>query len=237
MSELTVAKHAATVILLRRANNRGFEVFLTRRPNDMAFLGGMYVFPGGNVRKEDCAASVIQRCHGLSAMEARRILDAQLTPSLAIGHWIAAVRELYEEAGVLLARRDDGKPLRIEPLKPQRQALLTNSLRFDVLLQTNGLVCDLSRLLYFSRWETPRRFSVRFDTRFYVAALPDGQTPDPNPREVENTTWLSPDQGLTLFNRKELPMIFPTYACLRTLADFETIEDVFKEYGKSGVLE
>jgi 8-oxo-dGTP pyrophosphatase MutT (NUDIX family) len=237
MSNRTASNYAATVILLRRAEGRGFEVFLTRRPEEMAFLGGIYVFPGGNVRKEDCAPSVIQRCHGLTAIQARRILGAQLTPSLAIGHWIAGVRELYEETGVLLARCEDRRPVRTEPLKAEREALCNDSLSFDIFLKRNSLFCDLTQLLYFSRWETPRRFSVRFDSRFYLAPLPEGQAPDPNPREVNETIWLSPDRALALFDRKELPLIFPTYACLRTLADFETIEDVFKEYGKTGVME
>ncbi|MGH7826834.1 MAG: NUDIX hydrolase [Candidatus Binatia bacterium] len=230
---MIASKHAATVILLRSEETGGFEVFLTRRPEGMAFLGGMYVFPGGNVRKEDCAAGVIQRCQGLSPTDARRILGAQLTPSLAIGHWIAGIRELYEEAGVLLARRGDGKPAANAPSQMEREALLAKSSSFEALLRASGLFCDLSRVVYFSRWETPPQFSIRFDTRFYLASLPDGEIPVINPREVEDALWLSPDLALDLFNRGELPMIFPTFASLRTLADFERMESVFREYQPS----
>lgn len=233
-------KHATTIILLRPAATRGFEVFLIRRPKGMAFLAGMYVFPGGNVRQEDCAAKMMARCQGLSATQARKILGAHLTPSLSLGHWLAGVRELYEEAGILLARREDGTPVAVEPLQKQREALLTESLSFASLLKSENLFCDLRRVIYFSRWQTPRQVPVRFDTRFYLAALPDGQIPVPHSREVEDSLWATPDQALALYKRKELPMIFPTFASLRTLADFETMESVFKEYRKDwsiGVME
>jgi 8-oxo-dGTP pyrophosphatase MutT (NUDIX family) len=196
----------------------------------MAFLGGMYVFPGGNVRKEDCAAKIIARCQGLSANQARKILGAHLTPSLALAHWIAGVRELYEEAGILLARHEDGRPVAIEPLHGQREALLAGNSSFLTLLESGNFFCDLRRMIYFSRWETPRQVPIRFDTRFYLAPLPEGQTPVPHSQEVEGSLWLTPDRALALFKREELPMIFPTFASLRTLADFETMESVLKEY-------
>jgi 8-oxo-dGTP pyrophosphatase MutT (NUDIX family) len=174
---------------------------------------------------------VIQRCYGLSAPEARKILGAELSPSRAIGHWIAAIRELYEEAGILLARRADGNGALTQPLQAEREALLAKSLTFENLLKRRGLVCDLSQMAYFSRWETPRQLPIRFDTRFYLAPLPEGQTPLPDPSEVEDFVWLSPDRALTLANRKELPMIFPTFASLRTLADFDSLKSLFAEYG------
>lgn len=227
------SRHAATIILLRPAAPRGFEVFLIRRPRGMAFLGGMYVFPGGNVRKEDSAAKMMARCRGLAATHARNILGAHLTPSLALGHWIAGVRELYEEAGILLARHEDDRQVSIESFHRQRAALLAESLSFASLLESANLFCDLSGMIYFSRWETPRQVPIRFDTRFYLAPLPEGQTPVPHAREVEDSLWLTPDRALALFNRAALPMIFPTFASLRTLADFETMESVFKEYQPS----
>jgi 8-oxo-dGTP pyrophosphatase MutT (NUDIX family) len=231
MTAETTPNHAATIILLRPAKTKSFEVFLTRRPKGMAFLGGMYVFPGGNVRREDCAPGIIRRCYGLSASDARKILGAELRPSLALGHWIAGIRELYEEAGILLARREDGKEVLIESLQAEREALLGKSLPFETLLKQKGLLCDLRRMAYFSRWQTPTQQPMRFDTRFYLVPLPEGQTPLPNPHEVEDAVWLSPDRALSLLNREELPMIFPTFASLRTLADFETLESVFREYG------
>jgi 8-oxo-dGTP pyrophosphatase MutT (NUDIX family) len=233
MTAEVAPKHAATILLLRPAKASGFEVFLMRRSKEMPFLGGMYAFPGGNVRKEDCAPGVIQRCYGLSAIEARRILGAELAPALAIGHWVAGIRELYEETGILLARRADGNHAPPEAFPAEREALLAKSLSFEKLLQMRDLQCDLTRMAYFSRWQTPRQLPIRFDTRFFLAPLPEGQTLLPNPAEVEDAVWLSPDQALASLNRQELPMIFPTFAALRTLADFDSLESLFAEYGFS----
>ena len=90
MSEPGKPKHAATVILLRPAGPRGFEVFLTRRPDAMPFLGGMYCYPGGTVSKEDCRAATIARTLGRTPKQARQIIGAAFTPEQAIGLWIAA---------------------------------------------------------------------------------------------------------------------------------------------------
>src|SRR5262249_33807003 len=102
MSAAAEPRSASTVILLRSGDNGGVEVFLTRRPEAMDFLGGAYVVPGGTVRKDDCAEKIQQRCRGLSATEARDILGAHLKPEVALGHWVAGIREVFEEVGVLL---------------------------------------------------------------------------------------------------------------------------------------
>ncbi|HXG50909.1 MAG TPA: hypothetical protein VNN77_05800 [candidate division Zixibacteria bacterium] len=232
----TTARPASTIILLRPAGRQAFEVLLTRRPEEMGFLGGMYVFPGGNVRAEDCSTAMIDRCRGLDAAGARQILGAHLKPRSALGHWIAAARELYEEAGVLLAAAADGGPPAVETLgrlAARRPALLAGKVQFHQLLREEELFCDLGRMVYFSHWETPRRFPLRFDTRFYVAPLPEGQAVEPDPAEVTESLWVAPDRALELFNRGRLPMIFPTFASLRTLADFESVESVLQEFGRS----
>jgi 8-oxo-dGTP pyrophosphatase MutT (NUDIX family) len=197
----------------------------------MAFLGGVYVFPGGNVAKEDYTPGIIRRCHGLSATAARSILGAHLTPELALGHWVAAVRELYEETGILLAVTKVGERVDPQRFEIERQALVGKSLSFESFLKAHDLFCALDQLVYFSHWKTPRRFSMRFDTHFYLARLPEGQTPVPNPHEIEDALWVTPDRALTLFEREELPIIFPTFASLRALADFDSMESVFSEYG------
>ena len=110
VSEKAKPRQAATVVLAARcAEPKGFEVFLTRRPDGMPFLGGMYCFPGGAVTKEDSAPRMIERCRGRTADQARKIAGAQFSPRQALGFWIAAVRELFEEVGVLLAVDASGK--------------------------------------------------------------------------------------------------------------------------------
>jgi 8-oxo-dGTP pyrophosphatase MutT (NUDIX family) len=238
MSEARKPRQAATVILLRPAPPEGFEVFLTRRPDAMPFLGGMYCYPGGTISREDYAPAILQRCHGLTPQQAQKIIGAQFSPKEALGLWVAAVRAVFEEVGVLFAVESSGERLAPAPKRAHRIAekhglMLGKSLSFVALLESEGLRCDLSGLAYFSYWQTPAQFSMRFDTRFFVAALPEGQTPLSTSYEVAQSVWLTPDRAMQLFNRGELPMIFPTFASLRTLADFETIESVFKEFRSS----
>jgi 8-oxo-dGTP pyrophosphatase MutT (NUDIX family) len=228
-------KHAATVILLRRAEPKGFEVFFTRRPENMPFLGGMYCYPGGSIEKEDCTARMIDRCYGVTPKQARKIIGAELSPAQAIGLWVAAVRELFEEVGVLMAVEESGSPFITDAARAgvvalKRAALLNKSLNFFSLLESEKLCCDLGSLAYFSHWQTPVEISIRFDTRFFLAILPGGQTPLSASEEVAHTAWLTPDRGLKLFDRGELPLIFPTFASLRTLADYETLDGVVKDF-------
>ncbi|MCH7762087.1 NUDIX hydrolase, partial [candidate division TA06 bacterium] len=111
MTETTRPKNAATVILVRPEVDGGFEVFITRRPPGMDFLGGMYVFPGGSVRKDDFSEAILKRCHGLSRKEAQETLGAHLSPELALGHWVAGIRELFEEVGIFLCVDKNGRLL------------------------------------------------------------------------------------------------------------------------------
>src|ERR1043166_2896646 len=116
MAQQQKPKPAATVILLRSGGRDPFEIFLTRRADDMAFLGGMYCFPGGTVRKEDCSASMLRRCHGLTPNDARKIVGAHFAPNEALGFWIAAIRELFEEVGILLAVKEKGERWEAKPI-------------------------------------------------------------------------------------------------------------------------
>jgi 8-oxo-dGTP pyrophosphatase MutT (NUDIX family) len=232
------SRQAAAVILLRPAGSGAFEVFLTRRPDEMAFLGGMYCFPGGAVRKDDCAPAMLRLCHGLSPADARRITGADLSPPEALGLWIAGVRELFEEAGVLLAVDHSGQAWtaardRGHNLFDKHAAWLQETLSFRSLLETEKLLCDASRLVYFSQWQTPEQSSTCFDTRYFLAILPEDQTPLFSSPEVAYSLWLTPDRALELFANNELPILFPTFASLRTLADFGSLETVMREYGSS----
>lgn len=228
--------NAATVILLRPCDSEGFEVLLTRRPAGMEFLGGMYVFPGGAVKKEDCAERILRRRHGISPARARKLLGAHMSPKMALGHWVAAVRELFEKTGILLAVHETGKALDLTNnnakarLAQKHQALLKSETDFQTLLESDQILYDASRLAYFSHWQTPEQFSTPFDTRFFLARVPETQTPLPTSTEVAHSIWLNPDHAVRLFDRGELPIIFPTFAALRTLADFDSLEKLFREY-------
>lgn len=224
----TPPKNAATVILLRSGKSGALEVFLTRRPEKMDFLGGAYVFPGGTIRKEDRAEAMLKRCAAITPEGARDTLGAHLKPEIALGHWIAAIRELFEEVGVLLAVTPAGCAAGMSDEK--RRRLVRREISFRELLESENLLCDGGALRYFSHWLTPAEFAVRFDTRFFIAVLPPDQVPLERSEEVAHALWIPPERGMQLYDKGNLPMIFPTYASLRTLADFESVESLVKEY-------
>jgi 8-oxo-dGTP pyrophosphatase MutT (NUDIX family) len=234
VTEKVRPRRAATVILLRHVEP-GFEVFLTRRPDTMPFLGGMYCFPGGAVVKADSSAAMLAQCTGLLPESARKTIGAQFSPREALGFWVAAIRELFEEVGILLAVTTSAAPLTINQGTVERLAnlygrLQNNPASFATLLKSESLHCDLASLVYFAHWQTPAHVSTRFDTRFFVAAMPIGQVPLESSHEVTQNLWLTPERAIALHERGELPMIFPTFASLRILADFDSVDSVLKEY-------
>lgn len=230
-------KKASTVILVRPHSQGKFEIFMTRRPMEMKFLGGFYVFPGGSIHEEDYTPAMLRRCRGLSPEEASRILGSQLSPEMSMAHWVAAIRELYEEAGVLLCVTESGEPLDLEPpsvrtrLAEKRKALVDGSLDFLTLLTAEGLYCNAGNVVFFYHRITPEIYSMRFDTRFYLARLPDGQTPLARSEEVIDGRWVTPQRALESCHSGDFPIIPPTTTSLQTLAGFDSWESLRNEYG------
>jgi hypothetical protein len=236
MSVTSKAELTARVILLRRVAPAGFEVLLTPSPGQTPLPGGsIHCFPGGPVRKEDCRDDMLGRCRGLTAKTARAILGAHHSPRQALGLWIAAVRELFEKIGLLLATDENGRRIAIDReratgLAAKRSALADGTLSFASILQNENLFCDAGRLAYFSQWQTLAEDSEPSDTRFFLAEAPSGYTPVALPEEAAASRWLTPDAALELFRQGEASMIVSTFASLRTLADFGSIENVLAEY-------
>jgi 8-oxo-dGTP pyrophosphatase MutT (NUDIX family) len=225
-------KHASTVLLIRPDPNGKFEILLTRRPDAMRFLGGFYVFPGGSICPEDRSERILRRCRGLSAREAQQILGNGLPPELSLAHWVAVIRELFEEVGVLLCVTENGAAPDLNHaarFEENRQALVTGSLDFGSFLESENLFCDLSRAVYFSHRVTPDFYPYRFDTRFYLAALPAGQTALPESEEVADSLWIAPDEALRQANRN-LPLLPPTTTMLQNLCGFDSWKTLREKY-------
>lgn len=236
MPEPAQPKKASTIILARSEADGKFEVFLTLRPPDMDFLAGFYVFPGGSVEEEDYSEEILSRCCGLSASEAQALLGDHLSGELSLGHWVAAVRELFEEVGILLSLTDSGQPpdMRDEKLQRRlahkRRALVDGSIDFPFLLESEGLYCDLSRPVYFSHRTTPEKYTVRYDTRFYLAKLPASQSPLFSSEEVMDSLWIRPDQALRRHEKNDIPLMPPTVIALRALAEFDSWQKLSERY-------
>jgi 8-oxo-dGTP pyrophosphatase MutT (NUDIX family) len=230
------SRFASTVVLVRPDDNGGFELLLTRRPPEMRFLGGFYVFPGGTVHQEDYSARVLGRCRGLSGNDARGILGNQHDREVALGHWVAAIRELFEEVGVLLCESESRAPidLRDEGTKDnfeiKRRAIVKEELAFGEFLESEGLVCDLSRMVYFFHRVTPALYPMRFDTRFYLAAVPLHQTPLSWSEEVTHSLWIKPAEALSQVDRYDFPILPPTTTVLEDLAAIRSWDKLWARY-------
>jgi 8-oxo-dGTP pyrophosphatase MutT (NUDIX family) len=229
-------RFASTVVLLRPDDAGSFEILLTRRPPGMRFLGGYYVFPGGSVHPEDYSMKVQERCRGLTKNEAQRILGNRHEPELALGHWIAGIRELFEEVGILLCESPSGDPIDLreettkERLAVQRQAMVREALNFGEFLESENLWCNLARMVYFFHRVTPDIYSMRFDTRFYLALLPAHQTALARSEEVTHTVWIKPAEALSQVYDNDFPILPPTTTVLETLAQVRSWGDLSAKY-------
>lgn len=228
-------KNASTVLLLRPDSEGKFEILLTRRPDEMQFLGGFYVFPGGSIEAQDRSEKVLRRCRGLSGAEAQRLLGDHVGPELSLAHWVAGIRELFEEVGILLCVTGSGVAPDMKNgetarrFEEQRRTLVAGKLDFGSFLESEDLFCELTRAVYFSHRVTPELFPMRFDTRFYLAALPDGQTALSRSEEVAASMWATPDQALREANRN-LPLLPPTTTMLHNLTAFDSWQSLCDKY-------
>jgi 8-oxo-dGTP pyrophosphatase MutT (NUDIX family) len=209
---------AATVMLVR--DRPGLEVLLLRRTPTAVFGPGATVFPGGAVDPGD--ADVGSRVRGLDDGE------ASAEQGLAMGGLafrVAAVRECFEEAGVLLARDRDGHSSAGEA--SWRDALNAGHATFAHMLEQADVHIDARDLMLFAHWLTPLGAPRRYDTWFFIARAPEDQEPLHDDVELVESGWLTPLQALSAYRRGEIELIFPTLRSLLALARFETTRELF----------
>jgi 8-oxo-dGTP pyrophosphatase MutT (NUDIX family) len=213
-------RDAATVVILRTAEDggAGVETLMLRRPAAMKFAPGAYVFPGGSVDPADYGAAV--GWYGPSPAEFGARLGA--SPEVARALVCAAVRETFEEAGVLLASAPDGASPVAVPAGPSwdadRAALASGALTLAELLAGRGLVLRADLLVPWARWITPEGEPRRFDAWFFAAALPGGQQAVGHEAEAEHVAWLSPADAIGAARAGEISLLPPTAATLNDLA-------------------
>jgi 8-oxo-dGTP pyrophosphatase MutT (NUDIX family) len=196
---------AATVMLVRDASGEsdaaGIEVFMLRRTLSAVFGSGMYVFPGGRVETSDGAD--VDRAH-------RR----------------AAIRECFEEAGVLLARDRDGRTVADDhAAMGSRLAIYDGTADLVDVCAQHDLTLDLDELVWVSHWITPVGEARRFDTRFYLVPAPHGQSSTHDDTETIASLWIDPRDALRRQTSGELRMMPPTIRSLQFLSEFDTVSE------------
>lgn len=215
---------ASTVMLLRDAPESP-EVLLLERHARSEFLPDIYVFPGGRVDEPDRALA--RHVGGLSESAARQALP-QVDPDLALAFFVAAIRETFEEAGILLARRRGETELigahETRALCRHRLDVQEGKTRFLELVEAEKLELAAEQLCVHAHWITPEFMPRRFDTLFFAAAAPLGQLAHHDGIESSAHTWIRPEDALKQASLGERQMIFPTRCNLETLAGFESVE-------------
>lgn len=221
-------RHAATVMLVRDGSE-GLEVFMLRRNLDSDFVGGAYVFPGGAVDDHDRHENLEAVCAGRTDASASAQLGVERG---GLAFWVAAVRESFEEAGVLLAYGPGGGIVRFDDpgiaarFSVHRDDVDRGRRRLVDICAEEGLQLAVDGIFYFSHWITPEGAPRRYDTRFFVARAPEGQAPLHDDREVIASVWIRPSEALALHRAGEFDLIFPTMRSLETLERFTTADEL-----------
>jgi 8-oxo-dGTP pyrophosphatase MutT (NUDIX family) len=214
-SQPVVPRPAATVLLLREGRD-SIEVLLIRRHEKLAFMGGMWVFPGGSVCAADASPAALARIPSASQTGCARLdtlhgepVDAKECLALTV----AACRETYEETGVLLASDAAGRHCDNDlaaRLQERRRAIASQPELFAELLQAEDLFLRVERLVYWAHWITPSIVPRRFDTRFYLAPVPSDQRAVIDSTETIDHAWMSPAAIVAAALTGDMPVSHPT---------------------------
>ena len=224
-------RDAATLILLRDSAqpSGGIEVLLLQRHARSAFLPGAHVFPGGAVEEADFAPEMAALCRGLSFEQAHRIVGDVSPPEKSLGFFVAAIREAFEESGILLAHGnashgpvDERWMTRLGGYRADAHA---DPSIFISRLRDEGLKLATNTLFYFAHWITPEVLPIRFDARFFVAAALPGQKASPDGKETVEARWISPQDALAEHEAGKLKLAPPTFHSLTELAKYRTADE------------
>lgn len=220
-------KDASTVIILRPAIDREhgpFEVLMVQRHPDSLFVPDCYVFPGGCIDEDDCSRESASFCRGLDRQKAFQILVDMPTEAMALGSWVAATRETFEETGIFLS----SDPRDLHTLACCRRQLLDGETTFTDILKREKWTLSLDRLNYFAHWITPEFLPYRYDVRFFVTIAPEDQEATHDGIELTGHIWIIPRRALAEYEQNRFNMVLPTIMTLRELGRFDSIEAVIQ---------
>jgi 8-oxo-dGTP pyrophosphatase MutT (NUDIX family) len=213
-------KDASTVIVLRESGS-GLETFMLCRHQQSGFMGGAHVFPGGKVDASDSDARWLKRVDRSPEEITAGLGEADSDRGL--GLLVAGVRETFEEAGVLLASTAEGADL------AHARRRLHDGAPFIDLADAIDMRIDAMALAPYARWITPKMESRRFDTRFYIAVIPEGQTASHDGSETTSAVWLRPSIAIDDMIAGKIKLAPPTVRTLQWLAEFGDAQSVIEE--------
>lgn len=215
---------ASATVMVLRDSPRGLEVLMVRRHGNSNVLGGVHVFPGGKLDALDCQTAASQLDQSAEFLTAS-LGEAMLDSATGVGLYVAALRETFEECGLLLCHELP------QPVPDALRQHLKDGLGFAAAMAQLGLSLQTSRLKPWSRWITPRVPSVmnkRFDVRFFVALAPTGQAALHDDHEITETVWLTPEAGLRQYWSGDIGLVPAQILSLSQLVRYATAADVMR---------
>jgi 8-oxo-dGTP pyrophosphatase MutT (NUDIX family) len=229
---------AATIVLLRDSPD-GMQVLLMRRNRRAGFVPGAYVFPGGRVDGTDADASALARLDGLSASEAAERLALADSDPPAIAYYLAALREAFEETGILVGVRPDGSapPTAAENAEVDsvREAVMDDRVTFAEAAARLDCRIAGDSVEYLAHWITPVPEPRRYDTRFFAAKVAVGSMAIVDPREMTDAVWATPTVALGRVDEGSMPMVFPTIRTLEQLERYRAADEALEALRRSPV--
>ena len=229
--EPTVPQAAATVLLVRDSKDEGIEVFLVERASKANF-GGAFVFPGGKVDPEDGLDNMEAITTGSSDQCLSNILGEEKG---GLAYWVACIRECFEEAGILIAFREDGSPFDPSDSNERnrfmeyRNRLNAGEAVLEEMCKNEKLTLATERLAYLAHWITPKIEKRRYTTRFFVAIAPQGQEGLHDGSESVNSLWIRPEDALQQQKDGKLLLIMPTIKNLESICGYSNVETLLED--------
>ncbi len=235
-------RDAATVILVREPDQGPFEIFLMRRGGSQSFMGGAFVFPGGRLDEEDCDPELAGYARDFPAADARhRLQEPRLPEKTAVGLYFSAIRETFEEAGVLAAFDASDRLMDFSDgetagrFAAYRLSLHEKSLSLKDLAKKENIRYALKLLTPYSHWITPDIEKRRFDTRFFLMRQPKGQFPVHDTIELTQSLWITPASALERQRQGQMLLMPPTLITMQALNKFKTADQLFTAAGADSI--
>ena len=235
MASMRKPLDSATVILTRESSQGQFKVFLMRRHRDQDFMGGAFVFPGGKLEEADCDLDLVPHTRGFTGAEAQRCLQApDLPEEKALGLFFAALRETFEESGILLAYDASGQIIDLAEgetagrFAGYRLQIHDHRISLRELAEQEHLTFAPDLLTPYSHWITPEIESKRFSTRFFLARQPPEQIPFHDTIEMTKSQWLTPSTAMEQQKEGQILLMPPTLKTLEELNEFDSLDDLFQ---------
>jgi 8-oxo-dGTP pyrophosphatase MutT (NUDIX family) len=215
-------RQASTIVLVREHGSR-FQVYLLKRSGQSGFFPGSYVFPGGTVDSGDRDTDFWQRYSDLALIEVDQRLGGTLAAMEALAYSVAAIRETFEEAGVLLASRAQESSSGMQAICGMRKVEKLSKGWLKEWVVSAGWDLSLSRLARWAHWITPEAFKPRFDTRFFLSFVAPDQECSPDEKETIHGIWVTAEEGLQGNMKGDIPLSPPTLVTLQELLAYRTL--------------